>query len=77
MEGIGARHKWLLQVDFLVNRLNALEEHIRSAEDQLALELDHRWRFLLQESSQDVHMIACLSACSHVIDAASNVLQAQ
>ncbi|CAL8467760.1 g7298 [Coccomyxa elongata] len=33
---------YFAQVDFLVNRLNALEEHIRSAEDQLALELDHR-----------------------------------
>lgn len=30
------------QVDFLINRLLALEEHMKSAEDQLALELDHR-----------------------------------
>ncbi|KAK9909360.1 hypothetical protein WJX75_001012 [Coccomyxa subellipsoidea] len=29
-------------VDFLINRLDSLEEHMRSAEDQLALELDHR-----------------------------------
>ena len=33
---------WGWQVDFLVNRLSALDEHMRSAEDQLALELDHR-----------------------------------
>jgi hypothetical protein len=31
-----------VQVDFLVNRLAALDEHMKSAEDQLALELDHR-----------------------------------
>ena len=31
-----------LQVDFLVNRLSALDEHMKAAEDQLALELDHR-----------------------------------
>jgi hypothetical protein len=32
----------LWQVDFLINRLNALEELMKSAEEQLALELDHR-----------------------------------
>ena len=31
-----------LQVDFLINRLNALEEHMKAVEEQMALELDHR-----------------------------------
>lgn len=38
-------HAWqgcCAQVDFLVNRLAALDEHMKSAEDQLAMELDHR-----------------------------------
>lgn len=30
------------QVDFLINRLNALEEHMKAVEEQMALELDHR-----------------------------------
>ena len=31
-----------LQVDFLINRLYALEEHMKAVEEQMALELDHR-----------------------------------
>ena len=34
---------WLpVQVDFLINRLIAIEEHMKSTEEQIALELDHR-----------------------------------
>ncbi len=33
------------QVDFLINRLNALEEHMKAVEEQMALELDHRQAF--------------------------------
>ena len=29
-------------MDFLINRLNALEEHMKAVEEQMALELDHR-----------------------------------
>ena len=31
-----------VQVDFLINRLSALEEHMKAVEEQMALELDHR-----------------------------------
>ena len=29
-------------MDFLINRLYALEEHMKAVEEQMALELDHR-----------------------------------
>ena len=35
-----------MQVDFLINRLNALEEHMKAVEEQMALELDHRQAFI-------------------------------
>ncbi|CAL5219734.1 g1631 [Coccomyxa viridis] len=33
---------YFAMVDFLINRLNALEEHMKAVEEQMALELDHR-----------------------------------
>lgn len=49
-----------LQVDFLINRLNALEEHMKSAEDQLALELDYRW-VASSDSIQQLHQMQASS----------------
>lgn len=50
------------QVDFLINRLNALEEHMKAVEEQMALELDHRQASTTDWTSSTI-MLGSYASC--------------
>ena len=52
-----------MQVDFLINRLNALEEHMKAVEEQMALELDHRQAFTRGRTIMPGSYASCGNTC--------------